>query len=310
MRARRDLEHELWKFLKREELSDARFLVACSGGADSLALALAFSRVVPPDRLRLLHVHHGGAVEHRGRAEDFVRGFAAERGLDLRTHRAEAAGSSEDSLRQARWKFFEQERLSWPNSWIVTGHHAEDLLETRLIRLIRGTGVRGLPAILPRGKKTLRPFLHVGPMRLKAYLSEENQEWTEDPSNRDPRHLRNWLRHAWLPQLEARRPGSVKALARSMELLVEALPRETTEIAIGSSLPQSAYLLASPSEKRRWLAQLLVQAGMENFSFSQVEEIRKRLDKSRKGHSFRVAGCLWTINAQQIEARREHSGGS
>lgn len=303
MSARLDLEHEIWKFLKREELTQARFLLACSGGADSVALVTAFAQVIPLERLKILHVHHGGDSTHRADAMKFTEALAADLGIDFSFTKANADAGSEAGWREVRWNFFHQEQKEWADSWIVTAHHAEDLLETRMIRLLRGTGPDGLKAILPRGQRVLRPFLSFGPARLKAYLVGKKQTWIEDPSNRDPRFLRNWLRHRWFPELETKRPGSLAALARSFELMVEAIPSKN-EVPIGSSLPHSVYLQASPAEKRRWVARLLVQAGKNDFSFSHVEEIRRNLDKARKSHTFKVAGCLWTIDAQQIEAQR------
>lgn len=303
MSARLDLEHEIWKFLKREELTQARFLLACSGGADSVALVTAFAQVIPLERLRILHVHHGGDAAHRAEALKFTETLATDLGIDFRFLQAGEDAGSEAGWRRLRWDFFHREQREWSDSWIVTAHHAEDLLETRVIRLLRGTGPDGLKAILPRGRHALRPFLTMGPARLRGYLAEKKQTWIDDPSNRDPRFLRNWLRHSWFPELERKRPGSLAALARSLELMVEALPAKN-ELAIGSSLPHSVYLQASPAEKRRWVARLLVQAGKSDFSYSHVEEIRRNLDKSKKSHTFKVAGCLWTVDAQQIEAQR------
>lgn len=307
MSARHDLEHRLWKILKNEDAAGKSFVLSCSGGADSVALVRAFAAVQPAARLTVVHVHHGAAAggqeAFRDAAAGFVAGLARELGLDFEMRRHEGAVlRSEQDLRRFRRRVLGEIRETRRADLIVTGHHREDLLETRLIRLLRGTGATGLAAIHVSKGLWFRPFLEVSVGELRSYLESLNQDFLEDPSNDDTRFLRNWVRRVWLPALEARRPGAVSSLGRSLETLTASLGIEPR--LASPELDRGLWEAASAAEKLRLLAMALRAAGQIEMTRGQLEEIRRRLDNPQKEHIFIVAGCEWVVNAQRIFARK------
>lgn len=303
MSARFDLEHRLWALLKEKGLTTKKFLLACSGGADSMALVRAFVAVRPKENLIVAHFHHGGSSKFRRQALEFSRQQAEVLGVSFlfKIHEGQEL-KSEDDFRRERRKFLLEASKETQSDLVVTGHHAEDLLETRLMRLIRGTGPQGLPAILLLRSPFFRPFLQTSRKALREYLAEIAQTWVEDPSNSDSKFLRNWIRTEWLPDLESRQPGAVKALARSLENCATGGVKPK-KFAKQQGISRSHWENEGPPAQRGLLAAYLTHLGVVNFTRGQLEEVRKRLDSSRKEHTFVVAGCLWQINAQQIFAK-------
>lgn len=288
--------------------------VAVSGGADSVALLAVLKDLKSSLDLNLevLHVHHGPGEneKYRDRAEKFVRRLAKLWNLPFHTVKSSEVLQSEQALRNFRREAF----LTWVKDlqldWVATGHHNQDLLETRILRLLRGTGVRGFSAIQSRQPPWLRPFLHLSPQVLRSDLIERKQKWLEDESNLDPRFLRNWIRHHWLPALEKRSPGAVDRWAASLSTLAESL-KASEKILSGlwvnqNTLSRPLYLQLSPSQQRQALAQLFWHLKSTNYSQAQIEEVRKRLDNPRNEHSFTVSSLDWRVNAEQIFVGPRH----
>lgn len=184
--------------------------VACSGGADSVCLLLLLHAHMPAlhSRLMVLHFDHrlrGG--ESAGDAA-FVRELAA--GLDLPFY--EAAWDTppddpdEDATRRARHAFLRTALRC--DGLLCFGHNADDVAESLLLRLGRGSGLDGLAGPRPvqrfeqhRGLLHLRPLLHIGGAEIRDALRATGTPWREDTSNATPRYTRNRLRHEVLPLL-------------------------------------------------------------------------------------------------------------
>ncbi|MBX6388437.1 MAG: hypoxanthine phosphoribosyltransferase [Frankia sp.] len=199
----------------------ALVLVACSGGADSLALAAATAFVAPRRALRagLLTVDHGwdpasgqraAAVAEQGRR----LGLAPVEVLTA--HSARSEGAARDARRAAL--LAAARRLD--AAAVLLGHTLDDQAETVLLRLARGAGARSLGAMAPVDGLLRRPLLGVRRSRAReACLAEGLTPW-DDPTNADSAFARARARHTVLPVLEEQLgPGITEALARSADLL-------------------------------------------------------------------------------------------
>ncbi|MGZ3795929.1 MAG: tRNA lysidine(34) synthetase TilS [Pseudobdellovibrionaceae bacterium] len=302
------LEHHLWKELKEHGLFAQKILVGFSGGEDSLALLWALQRVKKTG-VEACYIHHGPGENERYRdqAEIFCREFCLAHGIPFYTQKnAGAELKSEAELRDFRHSSLVAIRLQTKAALLALAHHREDLLETRLLRLLRGTGPQGLTAMRVLQGELFRPFLKTAKKELQEYLAEFSLEAFQDPSNGDLHPLRNWLRHSWLADLEQRQEGAVNSLGRSLEALVESL----TEISLPEGVLEenyilrAAYLALSKTQQKQSLAKYLLAQGVQNFSQSHLEEIQKRLDNSQKEFMFRVCGIDWIINAQQFMVQK------
>lgn len=208
-----------------------RVLIACSGGADSVALLLASASLATLDKwaldVHVAHVHH----HLRDDADDDAKFVAdlAER-FDLRHHRrdihpGDAPGNTEANARLARYEALADIAQAIDADHIATAHHADDQLETLLMRIIRGTGPRGMRGILPvrrctsDGGRLIRPMLVVTHDEAIAYLRACDHPWREDHTNADRSRTRARLRADVLPVLKSINPKASQNAAKTAERL-------------------------------------------------------------------------------------------
>ncbi|MDT8320011.1 MAG: tRNA lysidine(34) synthetase TilS [Xanthomonadales bacterium] len=199
-----------------------KYWVGFSGGADSTALLQALHErqadLTAP--LEALHFHHG--LQGEGDAWlEHCRRFCAQRGIAFSSKRLEihaARGvSPEEEARDRRYEAVA--KVLGEHEMYLTAHHADDQAETLFLNLMRGSGIDGLAGIptlraLDAGW-VARPLLGVYRRELLGYLESRGVDWVTDPSNRDVRFDRNFLRQEIFPLLESRWPGIAARLART-----------------------------------------------------------------------------------------------
>lgn len=193
----------------------AKFGVAVSGGADSVALLLLFlelrehTRVEKPLELAAVHFNH----QLRGKAADgderFVRELAERHGLEFYSARADVRAKAknarrnvEDAGRRERYAFFARLVTESKVEWVATAHTMDDQAETVLAHILRGTGLAGLGGIHPVSGAIVRPVLAVRREELRRYLKLRKQRWREDATNRDTSKTRARIRKKLIPALE------------------------------------------------------------------------------------------------------------
>jgi tRNA(Ile)-lysidine synthase len=302
-------------------LTGQRLLIACSGGLDSVVLLDVLAKLAPRLGLELAvaHIHHGNSVDRglsqaRNRARDFVSNLAKAYQLPFYSREAgsDLALVSEQDLRTFRLHSLDEivgagDLQEFDR--VALAHHADDLLETRLIRLIRGTGPQGLASMKMLSEKSVRPFLNLSRKELQVYAEQNKVQWLEDPSNADVRYFRNWIRAEWIPLLEEKRPGSMVALARSLDLLSKAVsPLKPPSKIEQKRFDRKDFHLLSQPEKGTRLAGLVLSFRAADFGQSKIIEVLKRLDRlevSRQRHAnFVVGGIEWRVTPLEIEALR------
>lgn len=187
-------------------------VLGVSGGADSLAMLDLLAGVASDLSLSLLvaHADHGILPGSAATAEQ-VRTIARQRyGLDTVVGTLVlGATASETRARTARYRFLRQLQSERTARYLVTAHHADDQVETVLLRLLRGSAPAGLAGIQPRGPRGLvRPLLPFSRADLAAHAATLGVPVAVDPSNRDPRHMRAWVRTVLWPVIEQRVGGA------------------------------------------------------------------------------------------------------
>jgi tRNA(Ile)-lysidine synthase len=175
----------------------ARFVVAVSGGVDSVALLDMMARR-PEDDIIVAHVDHGIRSNSIQDAR-FVESLAHQYRLPFESIRYELGpGASEEAARNARYDFLKRLAEKYAAS-VVTAHHSDDVLESIAIHMLRGTGWRGLAT---HDSDVTRPLLGITKQRLLEYAMQRGLAWREDETNQSDAYLRNRIRRhvAALPQ--------------------------------------------------------------------------------------------------------------
>ncbi|MEH6626311.1 MAG: tRNA lysidine(34) synthetase TilS [Motiliproteus sp.] len=204
-----------------------RWWLGFSGGLDSqVLLDLALSAGLHKSHdLKILHVHHGLQDEADSWVED-CRKRCQDLGVPLTVSRVQVSqGASPEAMaREARYQVFDT--VVAEGDGLLLAHHQDDQAETMLLRLLRGSGPKGLSGIpqhrsLAKGA-LVRPLLGLSRQQLEAHAQQQRLQWIEDPSNQSLQHDRNYLRHQVLPQLKQRWPHALDAFSRTARFCHEA----------------------------------------------------------------------------------------
>lgn len=204
--------------------ADDRLLCGVSGGPDSLAL-LVLAQQVLPDRLVAATVDHQLRTESADEAQ-IVAEICRNLGVPhiILTPDEKISGNLQSSARAARYALLKRAADAQNCQHIATAHHADDQLETLLMRLARGSGVDGLSGIRARNGRVVRPLLEFTKADLIDICSSAGIEWLNDPSNAnidfDRVAMRNWLASTQHPFQASRALRTASALADASDALV------------------------------------------------------------------------------------------
>ena len=192
----------------RESLAGVRLtsraVLAVSGGADSMVMATALLASSAANVAAVATFNHGTGSAATNAAR-LVSEWATAHRVPVRIGQALALPPTELAWRTARWAFLRSVAAEFAAP-VATAHTRDDQAETVFIRLLRGSGVRGLAGLLAPGP-VLRPTLELSRAAIRQYAEAARVPFVEDPSNCDRRHLRNRVRHELLPCLERESPG-------------------------------------------------------------------------------------------------------
>ncbi|AKJ65353.1 tRNA lysidine(34) synthetase TilS [Kiritimatiella glycovorans] len=299
----------------------ATIALAVSGGADSVFLLHALHFLAAPLDLRLctLHLHHG--IRPRGAEQDLrlVRALSWRLGIPCFSARRDVPALAESenlsiemAARRARRDFFTDAGRRLEIDAVALGHTADDRVESVLLKLSRGTGLRGLAGMRPVHREDaltlLRPLLDVRREELVAVLHAHRIPWREDTTNRDRKIPRNMVRHRILPEIEQRlHPAFRENVLRSLDILREE-EAWLSDMALGLmksvTAPRRGQLLAErlrayPVAARRrmlqaWLHECEVE--VDALSFETLERIDALCAHDRGTRSVPLRGTLRVVN--------------
>lgn len=254
----------LSSFLSRTTRPGDGLLVAFSGGPDSTALLWSLRQVSPRLGLevRAAHLDHGLDPDSKRRARAAAE-LAAHLATPLTVERLSptAGGTGSESLeayaRRQRYRFLGQVADGYGLRWIATAHHAEDQVETVLLRILFGSGIEGLGAIAKRRGRLLRPLIEHSRDDLLHAVARAGLKPVTDPTNSDAGLTRNRIRASLIPYLETREPGIARRLDRlagaarrvrhrlerrlPSVLALHSLRCATTGKALGSAIDRPAF---------------------------------------------------------------------
>ncbi len=309
------LEKKIEKLIAAEKLlaTGETVVVGLSAGPDSLALWYLLLALAARLRLTLIaaYADHGLRPTETEAEAQLVRetataaGLACEIGkLPVRQHAKAAGLSLEHAGRELRYRFLREVAARHGASRIAVGHTADDQAEELLLRLVRGTGRKGLGGMAARSGEIIRPLLTIPKAEVLAYLQERHLACCQDSSNLDRRYLRNRVRLDLLPWLEAHCNPSIRQTLRQTatvladeEVLLETLTAAAWEKVAAAEQAElrfsCAALLAQPKAiQRRLLEQAVVRCGSIP-SFRLIEQLLRLAAAAEPGrlhlaHGLRV----------------------
>lgn len=294
---------------------DGLTLVACSGGADSLALAAAASWHHGRSTGSSAQARVGGvvvdhhlqpdSVEVAGRAVSQLK----ELGLDpVRIYPAEIDPDSplgpEGAARAGRYSAFRRAMTELGATGILLGHTKDDQAEQVLLGLARGSGTRSLAGIPPERGPFRRPLLNLSRAETEAICRHHGLDWWEDPTNADPQFLRSKIRSQVLPFLERELSGSIReALVRTAEIAADDadyLESEAKTVfpALLEDPDHTGTLRLKltplreqpPAIRRRVIALAVAAAGGANPSYERLSALEKLVSGSRSAGPVQMEG--------------------
>ncbi|MEX0291590.1 MAG: tRNA lysidine(34) synthetase TilS, partial [Flavobacteriaceae bacterium] len=200
------------------------FLLACSGGVDSVVLA----HLCSASKLEFALAHCNFKLRAEASDEDaaFVAGLAKNLNVEFFVKDFETNSYVENNkvsvqmaARTLRYRWFKELMQTTHYNYLITAHHADDNLETFLINLSRGTGIDGLSGIPEKTETIGRPLLPFSREEILSYAKQAQITWREDASNADTKYLRNKIRHELVPKLKELHPTFEKNFRKTQKFL-------------------------------------------------------------------------------------------
>jgi tRNA(Ile)-lysidine synthase len=292
---------------------ESPLVLAVSGGIDSMTLLDAVARAEPRrGRLVVATFDHGTGPAAR-RSARLVRDVAQSLGLPVRVGRTSLPEASEAEWRAARLGFLRTVAAE-EQAVLVTGHTRDDQLETVVMRILRGTGVRGLAGLLePAG--VARPLLPCSRAEVRRYAEIHALRWIEDPTNASRTHFRNRVRLDILPALLAARPalaGELLALALDASRVrseIDELARGITSAARdGETRVDLSPLEGMPEDGARLIWQSVVSASGAPVNWRGTVALSRLGRHGRVGARCQISGGIEAIRERRTLVLRPVAG--
>lgn len=302
-------QHNVARFVRQHALlrEEGKYLVALSGGADSVSLLLVLRDLGYTVEACHCNFHLRG--EESDRDETFCIDLCAQWNIPLhRTHfdtlfyaRVHHV-SIEMAARELRYRYFEQLLHDIQADAICVAHHRDDSVETMLINMVRGTGIKGLTGIAPRNGNILRPLLGVGRDDILRYLDGRGQKYVTDSTNLVADVLRNRIRLQVLPLLREMNPSVCSNMADTAEYLRQAsllIDEHIGQSGVVKTMPDGVVLIDKAVLARSASPEYVLHQSLEQFHFSSATAAEVM-------GSISVVGKRWHSATHQLAIDRHH----
>lgn len=310
-------------------------VVACSGGPDSICLLTLLYELKDQQSFSLeaCHFNHKLRGEDGDSDEQFVKKYCKDMGIPLTVGERAASETvkNEEDAREIRYSFFEKilEQKGREGTKIALAHHLDDLAETLLMRLIRGSGFKGLSSILPRRKNFIRPLLQISKNEIISFLDTRGIAFCKDSTNSQDIFFRNQIRNQLVPLLKSYNPRVIESLSRTagnaseiydyLSSETELLAKSMVNYDRGQYIVDRAALLSlHPVLRKELLLNCIEKLGGKDYTAVQIENIMELIEQNvgKKSlplpHSLRFEfknGKIYLYNSEFISFE-EHNGKS
>ena len=299
-----NIENIVEKYITRHQLLNAKgkYVVALSGGADSVALLLILSHLGYDVCAAHCNFHLRG--EESNRDEQFCANFCSQLNLplhrihfDTQTYATKYKVSIEMAARDLRYNYFAQLCKDIEADGICVAHHRDDNVETVILNLLRGSGIEGIAGIAPKNGNILRPLLCISRKNILDYLKTQKQDYVTDSTNLEDDALRNKIRHHVIPLLKTINPAASDNIDHTAKYLRQAVmmlnnvPAETHDNV--TSINKADIMSAASPEFV--LHQIL---GKYGFHGDIIDDIIDRINQV--GKNWQSKSHIVTIDREQL----------
>ncbi len=282
-----------------------RVLVGLSGGPDSVCLLHALSRIKDEYSLQLDAVY----IDHNLRPEETPNEAAfcselchrlnihfVQKSIDVIAYAKETGLNRQEAARELRYRMFEQTAFELNALKIALGHNADDQAETIFMRLLRGSGPKGLSGIPAKRGSVIRPLIETERSLIESYLAAEQVSFVTDSSNLKTDYLRNSIRLSLMPELKKMNPNLLHSITRTVSILQEEeryfdiIVTKTLMKMISRKSGRRIELFLSPMENmdkvilRRVLRRAVEETeGLRGLGFVHIEDIIRLVKNGSSG---------------------------
>ena len=264
------------------KVSPKKYLIAVSGGVDSVVLLEMLAK--KHENILVAHFDHGIREDSKEDAI-FVRQLAVKYGVKFFTKREElGANASEEKARRARYKFL-RELSEKQNATIVTAHHLDDVVETIIINMVRGTGWRGLAVL--NAEDIYRPLINLKKQEIINYAKQNNLKWREDSTNSLNVYMRNIVRHKI--DLNNEQKNELQILHQEQIRLAEEIKSEVTSLlkSIKNDNKISRYFINSIDQASAY--EIIRELTKGELTPNQIDSVINAIKTQRNGTIFEAS---------------------
>lgn len=277
-----------------------KYVVAVSGGVDSTVLLDVLAKQNDLE-LVVAHFNHG-IREDAGEDEELVRAAAAAKNVPYIYDKVRlGAGASEAAAREARYDFLRRAAKEH-NAKIATAHHQDDVLETAILNMLRGTRRLGLSS-LQSNEEIVRPLLGVPKKEIIAYANEHHLSWHEDSTNANEKYLRNYVRRNVVPRLGEEGRSKMLAhiqTARELNAEIEALMHDMLRDV--ATFGRRWFIMLPHDVSLEFLAAFLRRNQLRDFNANELQRLVVAIKTSMPGKRADVHnGALLEIGKTDVK---------
>lgn len=307
------IENTIKSFLQKYDLekSDLVYLVAFSGGFDSMCLLHALKRICK-NKIVAIHLNHKWRAEESDREEFNCQNFCKNLGIDFYSEGLdENIPHTETAARDARYKFFEKCSKKFNSKIVFTAHNKNDNAETLIYRICMGTGISGLQGISAHRDIYYRPLLSVSRDEIEKYSQKLGLSPNSDSSNNDIKYRRNFIRAKVLPLLKKVNPNvidtinSLSEIAQDEnEIISNSIDEILNKISEKNRIKLSKFLALQMSVQKRIIYDIFIKNNLD-YDRKKIENILKFIHEtkdSKSGKTCSLTNNLWIfVNEKYIE---------
>jgi len=278
------------QFIEQEDLfiSADKILLAVSGGVDSVVMVHLFYHA--GFEFEIAHCNFNLRGKESDEDELFVKGNAGcydkkfhSKRFDTQQFADEHKLSIQEAARELRYKWFAEIMEKQNLQYIATAHHLDDSVETVILNLVKGTGIKGLHGVPTKNGKVIRPLLFVTRDKILNYAKEKELTYREDSSNNDLKYSRNLIRSKVIPELEQVNPSFTKTFSENIDRFKEVeriydrrIEQLKNELLIEED---GCYKVDIEALKKTEAPQTILYEMLKSFDFNEVAQIMSVLDE-------------------------------